>query len=743
MLLSVVRRCGLVLLVLSAGVVWAQSSLEGRVTDAKGAAAPAAQVELRSQSAIIAVAKTDSYGQFRFPSLESGEYKLLLRATGFFDQELRILVKPRQALSLQLTIQPRTTLSSRVEVQAPLLDVDPQQTGTSRLLTHAQLEQMPAPLRKDVPTLAENIAPGAVASHDNFVHVRGNELSLHEFINGVSFLDNAHQHFTPGISPEIFQSVNVITGGFPAEFGNRFGGVLDITTRSGRDVHGHGSVSLGLGTVKNNDASAEYGGSAGKFGYYVFAGGFSSNRFLNPPVRYEIHDFGSGERAAVQLDYQGTHDNVKLLATGARSEFDLPDTPEQALENRNSGRLLNSQTAILNWQHVFSQQTVLSSSVYERTVSDHLLPTADLVTEFGQASRSTQTIGIKSDLTHAWRGHTFKAGVDLSRLRLLEQFAYDPRGGESSLDAMSFAGALVGGQASAYVQDRFSPIKNFTVDTGLRWDQFDLLQTRVQVSPRIGLAYHIQRTGSVVHAAYNRFFTPPPIEYSLLSAHLGQEAGFGPAQAYRQDYYEVGLTQSLSPKLSLETSVYRHTGRNSFENTELGYTRLFVPTNFASARARGAEVSLVVRQLERIGLSGRLQYAIAQVEFIGPVTGGYTDEALEAGERVRPVFDQRHTATFSLYYRNRWRGFWAGTNWRYGSGTPAVIDGIPAELPQHFVADMALGFNIWTKEKQSLTVELNALNIGDNRFRIAKESELTPIQYGPRRVFAARLRWHF
>src|SRR3954465_4032869 len=98
-------------------------------------------------------------------------------------------------------------------------------------------------LAKDVPTVGEKMAAGTVFQHDNFVHVRGNELSLHEFINGVSFLDNAHQHFTPGISPEIFQSVNVITGGFPAEFGNRFGGVLDITTRSGRDIHGHGSLS--------------------------------------------------------------------------------------------------------------------------------------------------------------------------------------------------------------------------------------------------------------------------------------------------------------------------------------------------------------------------------------------------------------------------------------------------------------------------------------------------------------------
>ena len=721
----------------------AQSSLEGRITDAKGALIPDARIELKSADRTVASATSDSTGSFRVPSLAPGDYQLTIVATGFFDGRFDLLLKPRQAQSLRITLQPKTQLRSQINVQATVAALDTQQTGTSRVLTHHDLEQLPAPLRKDVPTLAENIAPGAVGSHDNFVHVRGNELSLHEFINGVSFLDNAHQHFTPGISPEIFQSVNVITGGFPAEFGNRFGGVLDITTRSGRDIHGHGSLSLGVGTVKNDDASAEYGGSVGKWGYYVFAGGFSSNRFLNPPVFYEAHDFGTGERVAVQVDYQGKSDTLKLLATGGRSDFDLPNTPDQQSALRNSSRQLDSQTAILNWQHVFSPQTLLSTSVYERTVSDHLYPTSDPVTEFGQGSRNTQTLGLKSDFTHSWHGHTIKAGVDLSRLRLLESFDYNPRSEETPLAAFNFAGASHGGQASLYVQDHFSPIANFTVDAGLRWDHFDLVQTRVQVSPRLGVAYHIGRTHSVIHIAYNRFFTPPPIEYALLSAHLGEQVGFEPAQPYRQNYYEVGWTQQFTSKFIAEFSAYRHTGSNSFENTELGISRIFVPTNFSSALARGAEVALNLRQLEKFGISGRLQYAVAQVEFFGPVTGGYTDEALAIGEIIRPVFDQRHTATASIYFRNPWRDFWSGMNFRYGSGNPAVVDGRAFTLPQHFVADFAAGFTLWKHEKQNLGFEFNALNLSDNRYQISKESELTPIQFAPRRVFSGRLRWHF
>jgi len=105
-----------------------------------------------------------------------------------------------------------------------------------------------------------------VASHDNLVHLRGNELSLNNFVNGVSFFDNPHQLFTPGLSPEIIQSVNVITGGFPAEFGNSFGGILDIVTRSGFDANNPGSISVGAGTYLRNNLSFDYGGHTNSFG---------------------------------------------------------------------------------------------------------------------------------------------------------------------------------------------------------------------------------------------------------------------------------------------------------------------------------------------------------------------------------------------------------------------------------------------------------------------------------------------
>ena len=52
-------------------------------------------------------------------------------------------------------------------------------------------------------------------------------------------------------------------------------------------------------------------------------------------------------------------------------------------------------------------------------------------------------------------------------------------------------------------------------------DYFSLINSYDQVSPRVGVAYHFARTKSVVHGAYNRYFSPPPIEYSLLASFIG------------------------------------------------------------------------------------------------------------------------------------------------------------------------------------------------------------------------------
>lgn len=751
--MRVARFLSFVILILSASFCLAQSSVEGVVRSGDGAPVSGAQVSLTlAQSARPPQkAVTDAQGRFRFPAVDGGQYQLRTEASGFFSSDYQFVLRPREPVSLTIDLTPKATLQQNVDVKAEFQTIDPDKTGSSQTFSHQQLERLPDPMVENTSALVANLMAGASQSHDNFINVRGNEFSLHEFVNGVSFLENTQPQFGPGMSPQIFETVDLMTGGFTPEYGNRFGGVLDITTRSGSSMQGHGSVNFRGATQDNYDLNSEYGGSAGKLGYYFFGDGFTSGRFLDPPRAIELNDFGSGLRGATQLDWLAGKDNFKLLLLGSGSNFQQPNLPEDQDAGRDAARRLRQQTAILTWTHTFSPGTVLSSSVYQRVGSDHILPTSDPDTPLSIGSRSTFTLGAKSDLIQLWHGHVFKAGVDLTRLRELESFFIDGRGDAEifALDpsgVFSFRGGLKGGQAGVYLQDHFSPFRNFTVDAGARYDYFDLVDTHVQLSPRVGVAYHVARTRSVVHAAYNRLFSPPPLEYSLLASFIGNNAAdagqrVGNVRAYTQNYFEVGWQQELHSQVGLEVDAYTHSGHNSFENHEISISRLFLPINFHTARSSGADVILNVRNLERLGVSARLQYTVARTFFYGPVTGGFTgDEPLVPGERIQPAFDQTHTGTANLFYRNRWRNSWVGTALRYGSGT--IVERGP-RLDQHLTADLATGFTLWNMEARRLDLELDATNLTDNRYRVSKESEEIPVQFAPSRTLGGSLKFHF
>ncbi len=254
--------------------------LEGTVHDPAGAPVANASVQLvRENGSAAQTSPTAADGSFHFNTVEAGPYTLKVDAPGFYPAEHRFVLRPRQPLSLAIDLQRKETVQEKVEVRSTYQTIDPEKTGSSYTFTHENLESLPAPLSETTNGLVNNLMPGASDSHDNFLAVRGTEFSLHEFINGVSFLDNTQPQFSPGVSPQIFETVDLMTGGFPAEYGNRFGGVLDIATRSGASMAGHGDVNFRGATLQNYDLNADYGGSKGNLGYFFFVDGFTSGRY--------------------------------------------------------------------------------------------------------------------------------------------------------------------------------------------------------------------------------------------------------------------------------------------------------------------------------------------------------------------------------------------------------------------------------------------------------------------------------
>ncbi len=180
---------GLVLLLLP--FAWAQTVVEGTVHDKVGALIAGATVELKRSNGSQVVAQTTAAdGHFRFNAVEAGGYRVQATAPSFFPSAYELVLRPRQPIAVDIELEHREAVAEQVEVKEHYLTVDPQKTGSSYTFTRADLERLPDPLTESTNDLANNLMPGASESHDNFLAVRGTEFSLHEFLNGVSFLDH-------------------------------------------------------------------------------------------------------------------------------------------------------------------------------------------------------------------------------------------------------------------------------------------------------------------------------------------------------------------------------------------------------------------------------------------------------------------------------------------------------------------------------------------------------------------------
>ncbi len=176
--------------------------------------------------------------------------------------------------------------------------------------------------------------------------------------------------------------------------------------------------------------------------------------------------------------------------------------------------------------------------------------------------------------------------------------------------------------------------------------------------------------------------------------------------------------------------------------------RIFAPTTFALGKAYGIEFSSQLAEIKPLGLSGYFNYTAQRAFQTGPISGGFTVEDVEPGERGPAAFDQIHTAVAGLTWREHHSGFWVSSALEYGSGTPASLPTAGGEaarvrLPDHFVANFYSGIDLFRQEQYKVSFQVNVENVTNRVFAIAKESEFTPVQYSPPRFVSASLRLHF
>src|SRR5579863_5465209 len=290
------------------------TTVNGTVVDSTGAVVPNAAVEIRNPvSGFDRQTVTDNAGKFTISNVPFNPYHLTVMGKGFASFVQDVDVRSVVPVSLTITLQVKgSTETVTVEAGEDLVENDPTfHTDVDKaLFDKIPLESASSSLSSLV-TLS---TPGIAADSNGLFHGLGDHAENSFSVDGQPITDQQSKVFSNQVPLDSIQSLEVIAGAPPAEYGGKTSVVIVATTRSGQGVTTpHGSVTTSYGTFGSADLSANlaYGGKS--WGNFISASGLNTGRFLDPPEFQVMHDKGNEENLFDRVDYQvSTTDSVHL-----------------------------------------------------------------------------------------------------------------------------------------------------------------------------------------------------------------------------------------------------------------------------------------------------------------------------------------------------------------------------------------------------------------------------------------------
>jgi len=760
-------------------------TVRGTVLDPTGAAVSGALVRLSNRTTgFQRQTSTGPGGAFHFNNLPFDPYLLRVEATGFQPWNDPVRVRSNLPVQVEASLS-LTTPTETIRVEA-MVESDTQ--GLETDLDQSFIERQPgaqpsAGLQEVIATVA-----GWSSEDNGLLHVRGVDDGFLFLIDGIPLTDRTDRLFAGSPQTEMIQSLQVINGHLPVEYGNASGAVVHLTPKSGIDRSLGGSVSLAGGNFQSGQAGYTLaGGLGGRLGFFLahsLAG--SGQRYLDPVDPGNFNNRGWAQRLDSRLDWHpSARDILVANLSGHGSRFRVTNTRAQEQAGQRQRQRLDDNHQSFAWQRNWSPYTTTNLGGYRRFFRSELIPSAnDLPVSASQRRRHLRT-GILLNLTHWAGGHTLKAGADAQRVAPREFFSFfvtdEEFGEEVDLSDLAlefdrenpflFQERAVRGQGSVFLQDTFSLGRNLTINAGVRFDHTAVMVSAAQVSPRAGAAFLVPYSQTVLRASYNRLFMPPQIENLLLSSSeqarrlspFATPEGMGGARVApeRQHAFEVGFGQPFGDWFQLNAAYWWRLVRNYADpNVFLGTTVIF-PNSVAEGKAQGLEARIDFPQ--RRGWSGYLSYSNARVFQVGPINGGLflEEEVIEIGPgtKFNPDHDQRNTGGFGMIYEHP-SGFWVGLSGRHESGAPLEVEldeldelreRPGAELVNfergrvkpRTLFDFSLGKDFFSERRITLRTQFDIRNLANRPFAYNFGNPFSGTHFGHPRMWSGRIRIGF
>ncbi len=693
------------LLCLSAGLR-AQSSatLEGRVLDPAGLGVPEAVVQLEDAlTGFQRQVASRSDGSFSFTNVPFRDYSLSVYAQGFQPWAQSVPLRTNIPVQLDVMLNLEAVYGELTVVAGESSDlVDPVATGTRGSLHQSAIERMPVAVGSRGVEAALMSFPGFAANANGAIHSRGAHNQMTFVVDGMPISDQLTGAFATSLDEGMVQTLELFTGNVPAEYGGKISGVANITTRSGQGtgrVLG-GSTTIAAGQFDTLMQTTQLAGESGRLGYFGSFQAMKSHRFLDQVALENMHNGGHSQRGFGRVDFQaGDRDWLRFQGMAGSSSFEIANLPSQHEAGQRQRQQLEDWSGWLGWVRSLSPASTLDATASYRVSESRFLPSPGDTPVTAAQQRQLRTLTLAGRYNRVQGLHTLRLGADWQQFPVKERFSFAVTAPEfNAPGSPDFIPTLLpfdlsrggrwfnfnergrGSLSSVFGQDTLR-LGRWTLSLGLRFDDYRFLTKGQQWQPRLGAAFHLRETGTVLRVSYNRTYQTPPNE-NLLLANSGTAADLVPPgvreavggaflaiRPERQNVYEAGIQQSLRGRMSLNVAYYHKNSVDMQDNDNFFNTGIIFPTSLAQSRVNGLEARLVAPEYK--GFSGSLSATHARIVVTPPFTGGLflgnrAVEALGSGPFIID-HDQALGLHGALHYNSR-TGFWTSWSVHHDSG---------------------------------------------------------------------------
>jgi hypothetical protein len=405
-------------------------TIQGVVKDPSGAVVPGAKVEIRNPvSGYSRETTTGSTGEFRFVNIPFNPYHLVATAGKFAPYNSDVEVRAAVPVVVEVTLQ--IEASTSVTVEAGAQDLIENEPTTHTDIDRGLFDKMPLESQSSsLSSLVTLASPGAVADSNGLVHGIGDHAENSFSVDGQPMTDQTSKVFSNQIPVDSVQSLEVISGAPPAEFGDKTSLVVKVTTRSGLgQTKPAGSLTASYGSFGTSNVGFGLAVGNQRVGNFVSASGLNTGKFLDPPEFDVIHDKGNEQNLFDRLDFQPSNDDAIHLNGGyTRSWFQTPNSfdAQTAFTTPQDQRAkIQTYNIAPSWTHLFNQATLFTLGGFVRHDSFNYYPSKNALADFTETAAQQRTLtnaGLRTDLSYVKGIHNVKVGAQLQHTFLNERF---------------------------------------------------------------------------------------------------------------------------------------------------------------------------------------------------------------------------------------------------------------------------------------------------------------------------------